>query len=131
MSSGLAVRLPLTVDQTFGAYGLITDFEELAIQNLKMVVLTAPGERMMDPDFGVGLRNYLFELNTSDTYETMRYNITQQVQRYLPFISIHTIDISTPENNPDLYPNTLWVSINFEIPQLKMFSVLQVNVEGN
>jgi phage baseplate assembly protein W len=131
MSSGLAAKLPLTVDNTFGAYNLITDFEELALQNLKMIVLTAPGERMMDPDFGVGVRNYLFSLNITQTYETIRHSILQQVQRYLPFITIHTIDFATPENNPDLFPNTLWVVIHFEIPQLKMFSVLQVNVDNN
>ena len=131
MSSGLAAKLPLTVDNTFGAYNLITDFEELAIQNLKMLVLTSPGERMMDVDFGVGLRNYLFLLNDTSTYEMIRESIFQQVQSYLPYIVITSVNFIIPENNSDLYPNTISVVINFHIPRLKIFSVLQVDVDSN
>jgi len=131
MSSGLAAKLPLTVDNTFGAYNLITDFEELATQNLKMLVLTSPGERMMDVDFGVGLRNYLFLLNDTSTYEMIRESIFQQVQSYLPYIVITSVNFLVPENNSDLYPNTISVVINFHIPRLKIFSVLQVDVDSN
>ena len=131
MSSGLAAKLPLTVDNTFGAYHLITDFEGLATQNLKMLVLTSPGERMMDVDFGVGLRNYLFLLNDTSTYEMIRESIFQQVQSYLPYIVITSVNFLVPENNSDLYPNTISVVINFHIPRLKIFSVLQVDVDDN
>ena len=68
MASGLAPRLPLVFDNVFGPYGLITDFEGLAKQNLKMLILTNQGERMMDTGFGVGLKSYLFEQNTPSTY---------------------------------------------------------------
>ena len=52
MSSGIAAKLPLTVSNVFGTYNLITDFTTLAKQNLKMLVLTTPGEKMMDINFG-------------------------------------------------------------------------------
>ena len=35
MASGLAAKLPLTFDDVYGPYNLITDFETLATQNLK------------------------------------------------------------------------------------------------
>ena len=53
MASGLAPRLPLVFDNVFGPYGLITDYKELVTQNLKMLILTSPGERMMDTQFVV------------------------------------------------------------------------------
>jgi len=56
MPSGLSPKLPLTVSEVFGPYNLNTNFEDLAKQNLKMLILTIPGERIMDPNFGVGLR---------------------------------------------------------------------------
>ena len=68
MASGLAVKLPLTVDKQFGPYGLITDYAELVKQNFKMLILTIPGERIMNPDFGIGLKKYLFEMDTHSTY---------------------------------------------------------------
>ena len=59
MSKGLSPKLPLTKDPQDG-YALNKEYVELVQQNLKMILLTAPGERIMEPEFGVGLRNYLF-----------------------------------------------------------------------
>jgi len=131
MASGLAPKLPLVFDNVFGPYGLITDFSSLAKQNLKMLVLTNPGERIMDTDFGVGLRKYLFEQNTPSTYSEIDSNIRQQVQRYLPYIGIDRIDFTVPENNPDLFPNSLSVSILFTILPLQTNAILNVEVNNN
>ncbi len=131
MASGLAPRLPLVFDNVFGPYGLITDFEGLAKQNLKMLILTAPGERMMHPQFGVGLKKYLFEQNNGSTYSDIESNIRKQAKRYLPFIGIRRIDFTVPENNPDLFPNNLVVSIFFTIIPLQTNTVLNVEVNNN
>jgi|TARA_A100001515_G_scaffold86161_1_gene68448 phage baseplate assembly protein W len=131
MASGIAPRLPLVFDNVFGPYGLITDFETLAKQNLKMLVLTNPGERMMDTQFGVGLRKYLFEQNAGSTYSDIQTRIRNQVQRYLPFIGIKRIDFSVPEGNPDLFPNNLVVSIFFTIIPLQTNAILNVEVNNN
>ena len=56
---GIAPKLPLQLDEVDG-YRLTKTIKETVQQNLKMIVLTSPGERIMNPDFGVGLRNYLF-----------------------------------------------------------------------
>jgi phage baseplate assembly protein W len=131
MASGLAARLPLVVSNTFGAYDLITDFRTLATQNLKMLILTNQGERMMDPQFGVGLRSYLFEQNTASTYADIDTQLRKQVQRYLPYIRIDTVDFSIPENNPDLFPQSLSVSIRFAIIPLQSDAVLNIEVNNN
>ena len=126
MSSGLSVALPLTTSDVFGAYNLNTTFEQLAKQNLKMLLLTNPGERMMDPDFGVGIRKFLFQLNINTTYADITTAIQSQVQSYLPYISINDIQYSIPEDNPDLFPHDLSVIINFTIVPLQTTTVLQI-----
>ena len=126
MSSGLSVALPLTTSTVFGAYNLNTTFEQLATQNLKMLLLTNPGERMMDPEFGVGIRNFLFELNINTTYAAITTAVQIQVQKYLPYISINDIQYSIPENNPDLFPNDLSMTIHFTIVPLQKSTVLQI-----
>ena len=37
----------------------ITDPKEQVKQNFRILLLTAPGERLTDSNFGVGLKNYL------------------------------------------------------------------------
>ena len=130
MASGLAVKLPLTTNDTFGAYNLITDFETLVKQNLKMLYLTDPGERMMNVNFGVGLKKRLFEQNLTSTYSEIEQEIRKQVKRYMPFIRISDIDFIVPENNPDLYPHTIRVKTYFTIVPLQQYSMFEVGVEA-
>ena len=90
MAEGLGVKIPLFVDSIDGAYGLSKDMEELAQQNLKTIILTSPGERVMIPDFGVGVRNYLFEQNTPGTQIALQNAIQQQVAKYAPISQLKT-----------------------------------------
>ena len=57
--ASIGVRLPLTLDSTDG-FGMIKTIRDMIKQNLKMLVLTNPGERVMEPDFGVGISQFLF-----------------------------------------------------------------------
>ena len=91
-----------------------------------MLLLTNPGERMMDPGFGVGILAFLFNSNTPDTYANITTAIQRQVDKYLPYIQIDNIQYTTPENNPDLFPNSLNVIINFTIVPLQQSVVLQI-----
>ena len=60
--AGLTPQLPLARDAING-YTLITDYKTLVRQNFKNLLFTIPGERVMDRDFGIGLKRYLFELD--------------------------------------------------------------------
>jgi phage baseplate assembly protein W len=97
MAEGLSVALPLRIDPIDGAYGLNKTLTQVAAQNLRMVILTSPGERMMFPEFGVGIRRYLFEQNTTSTLGVIRSRIEQQVSTYLPYIRILDLSIDSPE----------------------------------
>ena len=131
MPSGLAVELPLVVDNTFGPYNLITDFESLATQNLKMLVLTNPGERMMDINFGVGLRRYLFQPRVDRTFGEIKTRILEQVGIYLPYIKIESVDFFQVGETPDEFPNDVKVKIFFKIVPLQISSGLEVDVSSN
>ena len=59
---GYSPKLPLVFDKTEdGPYGLNKTILETIKQNLKMLLLTNPGERIMNSDFGVGVRVFLFQ----------------------------------------------------------------------
>ena len=128
--SGLSVALPLTVSEVFGPYDLNTTFEDLAKQNLKMLILTNPGERIMYPKFGAGIRRLLFEPNTIDTEDTIKERILQQASIYLPYITIDRVHFAYRENNPDLFPNELHIRIYFTIVPIKQSTTLQIDINN-
>lgn len=74
MASGLTLKLPVALDDLDGIK-LIKNFPDLVEQNLKNLLLTLPGERIMDPAFGVGLAAYLFEQNDPITYAKIQAKI--------------------------------------------------------
>ena len=83
---GYSPKFPLELDNYVGAYSLNTTLLEVAKQNFMNVLLTSPGERLMDPDFGVGLRRYLFEPNTPTLHSSIATKIQKQVAKYTPYI---------------------------------------------
>ena len=53
--ASFGVALPIRRSSNDG-FEMLTRFKTLIRQNLKMILLTAPGERIMYPEFGVGMR---------------------------------------------------------------------------
>ena len=50
--------------------------------NLRNILLTIPGEKISDPNFGVGLQQYLFELETVD-FSSLKSRIESQIRTYV------------------------------------------------
>jgi phage baseplate assembly protein W len=89
--AGRSPKLPLGRDSQDG-YALNKTLRQVARQNLKMLILTSPGERIMLPEFGVGIRHYLFENATDEAFLTLRSRIMEQARMYLPYITINSVN---------------------------------------
>lgn len=121
----LSLILPLKSDN-FG-YKSFEDSETIdAIkQNLKMLLLTRPGEYVMDPDFGVGVQNYLFYQEGSDIISQLSSRINQQVQKYMPYVGITNLQFNTDE----LVDNKLSLRIDFLVSDSDLIQVFELIVE--
>lgn len=122
MFKGYSVALPFVYNKEDGPFSLNKNMIDVVKQNLKTLILTERGERIMLPNFGVGLRKFLFE-NMSDTVNVqIEQEIVEQVRRYMPFINIRKVSVLEDPNNL----NKLYVSVEFIIPALNASEVLQV-----
>jgi len=120
---GITPLLPLSFSKE-GPYNLIVDLKDVVKQNFKNLVLTEPGERIMDTNFGVGLMAYLFETKTATTEQEIVQRITSQVNRYMSFLNIDDIVFEDDE----MEPNYLGVSIYYSIPSLAIKDALSVSI---
>ena len=121
----LSPKLPLVYNPSQG-YQMNTGFVELVMQNLKMILLTSPGERIMDPEFGVGLKNFLFEQNVQAVHGDISARIKRQAKKYLPSVQIHSVDFFTSENTPGIPENYLNIRVSFHIKPLDLDTRLQL-----
>ena len=94
-----AVGVSLPYDGTAVFNSTYTTQEQMK-SNMLNVLLTEPGERIYKPNFGVGLRNYLFE-NFTDL-DTLKDRINSQVERYVPQVELTNVTINKDPNSHEL-----------------------------
>jgi len=99
------------------------EIKQVIMFHLRNIVLTYPGEKISDPSYGIGIKLYLFESITEGLLNNIADRIENQINRYLPYLNIRRIDVSSPPDS-----NTLLVSIAFEVPDLDIFEVLDLEV---
>ncbi len=73
-----------------------------AKDNLKNLILTRKGERLMQPEFGCDVWKVLFEQMDGNTIETsIESSILDAVSIWLPYLNIDTIVFDYDENDID------------------------------
>lgn len=72
---------------------------EQAKSNLKNLVLTNRGERVMHPEFGCDVWKSIFQNNTKALREEIRERIIEQTLIWLPYINIKNVGIEQPKKN--------------------------------
>tara|TARA_Y100000310_G_C20641274_1_gene794064 strand:+ start:241 stop:627 length:387 start_codon:yes stop_codon:yes gene_type:complete len=122
---GFGPKLPVTRDPVDG-FLLTKSIQEEVHQNLKNLILTSPGERIMIPNFGVGLRQYLFEQNTAAVSSLIRERINSQVKKYMPFVELNKIIVVAEPSNKQ----GLLVSIRYSVPSLSLVNVLSIGASA-
>jgi len=126
---GFSPKLPLTVDYTDG-YTLTKTYKEVIAQNLKHLVLTAPGERIMDPEFGVGIRNYLFRHNIESVHQEILYTIDSQVAKYMPFIEVEPEILALGDSSDSVEDfNGINLRIKYSVKPLNLTDVLEITID--
>lgn len=130
MPQGISPKLPLTIDSQDGKYALNKTLRQAIAQNLKNLVLTAPGERIMNPDFGVGIRNYLFRENATPLYAEIKAKIIRQVDIFMPFLRIVDVGFLSAQDDPiNISDNAIYVKIIYHIAPLGTDDSLDLTVQ--
>ena len=124
--AGISPKLPLTIGGEYGAYETTKTILEMVKQNFKNLLLTIPGERVMDPNFGVGLLKFLFEPDTGEVRSGIVDDVDNQTKIYMPFLEI--IDISFAGEKEGADPGRLNMQIRYKITPLGVVDFLEITV---
>jgi phage baseplate assembly protein W len=111
-SYAYGITLPIKRGNTGYFEQAFTSFEQ-AKANLKNLLLTAKGERVMQPEFGTGLQSLLFEPMDDMFEDKLQDVITQTVSYWLPYINIEQIDVEMTDAMKDKH--TAHMTIQFTV----------------
>ena len=113
----IGVAFPFNAD---GVFNQTFTQKEQVKSNLINVLLTERGERVNLPDFGVGLKNLLFE--TQIDTNVLESRIDAQVQKYIPEITLISAEV---DFSPD--EHILYIKITYEYNPSSEVDAIQLN----
>jgi len=67
-------------------------------QSIWIILDTDPGERVMRPTFGCGLRRYLMTPNTSATRALIKHDVDVALANFEPRISVTGLDVTAGDD---------------------------------
>ena len=128
----IGIDFPFRIGDTGEGWGASTKTTLDAVaNNLRNLVSTEMGERVMQPNLGVALKKFLFEPYSEDVVSGVKAAINESVNYWLPFISITEIKVLMSEIQTGELRNTLDISIKFFLKKdPTTFESVQITIGG-
>jgi phage baseplate assembly protein W len=107
----IGITLPIQIGNT--AFNQSFTTKQQVSSNIKNLLLTKKGERLLQPNFGSGLQELLFDFNDDRLAVKIEEVITESITNWLPYVDIRQIDVSPSNENRDR--NQVEISITFGV----------------
>ena len=104
----IGLSFPLRRDTT-SDFALTKNSLQQAEHNLRNLLLTHPGERLNQPEFGCTLRALCFEQDDNSLPEKIEEEVRRSVSVWLPYINI--IEVNTLTDEADA--NKIFVTLKY------------------
>ena len=114
---GIDLPIRLGTDKQ-GFFASTTSTIEAVKNNIRNLLNTHKGERLMHPNMGLNLRNLLFEPNMQELDMRIQSEITDLISYWLPFVKVNDIIVKMSEAQSGDYRNLMGVSINFSLSKI-------------
>ena len=90
--------------------------------NLINFLLTNPGERILNPLFGAGLRGYIFTQIGSNSFDFIKEDLQAKIVENFPDVLLEDIEVLQSVNS-----NTIQINITYSIPNTGINDTLELN----
>lgn len=111
---GTGWAFPPAFDRDAGTVELVSNVEDIH-QSLNILLATSLGERVMQPDYGCNLHDYLFESLNSSMIGYIKDRVENAILIYEPRIVAERIDV-TDDGSFDLIEGRFTIEVEYSIP---------------
>ena len=106
------IKFPLSEEsESLTYFDLDETYQDGVKSKLLHIILTPKGQRLRHPNFGTNLMKFIFESNTSETWDGIKEEIRKQVNLYLPQVTFDNINII--QNTDD--EHNIYVEIDYSV----------------
>jgi len=118
------MAFPLQIEGEKGPL-MACSYEEHIKQSLRILLLTAQGERVMRPGFGSGLNSYLFEGMNLTITSLIKYEIKTTITYFEPRVEL--LDVQVDSNAKD--PGVLRLQLSYRIKSSGTYDQLVLSIK--
>lgn len=125
---GLNLQFPLRRG-TAGAFAVNETSIDAIKDDLKVLLITNHGERLVLADFGANLRPLLFENMSQDFEVRIQDAIVIAVERWMPFVTVKDVVVKTGQQDLSLSPNEVTIKIFFGVNGSNLEDSLEIRMK--
>jgi phage baseplate assembly protein W len=121
-STGVGISIPFN-----GSIGINTTYttKDAIKSNILNYILTGKRERLMNPSFGSGIKDLLFEPITDDLTDKIENLIIGGIENYFPQVTVKDLNVSLSSQN-----QTVTIYFNYSIVNTNIEDELQININN-
>ncbi len=106
---GKGIGFPVRLDAKGNV--ALTEFEQNIEEAIQIIIGTAPGERIMRPEFGCRIHDFVFYPNNSATASLVSFYVREALQKWEP--RVDSIEVAA---YPDVeMENVMRIDVNYRI----------------
>ena len=112
---GTGWAFPPEFDLKAATVEMVSDYKDIE-QSLNILLSTSLGERVMQPDYGCNLTDYVFESLNSTLIGIIKHHVENAILYYEPRIVAENVDVTTADSF-DLIEGKFTITVEYSIPQ--------------
>ncbi|MCG8364045.1 MAG: GPW/gp25 family protein [Pseudanabaenales cyanobacterium] len=107
---GIGWKFPVKVDSVTGKI-VMSEYEEDIRESIWIILATAKGERIMQPDFGCGIHNFVFATLNMATIGLVESSVREALTRWEPRIDLNQVMVSLAQGTV----GKLEINVNYRV----------------
>lgn len=92
-------------------FGSIETVRDAIVQNARSLLSTNWGERVMHPDFGCNMIEFVFEQQTQNTRQRISDRIVSQFSKWMPFVTIAGVAVAFSGDDSSIPENAIKITV--------------------
>jgi phage baseplate assembly protein W len=112
---GTGWSFPPTFNHETGSVEMSADMQDIQ-ESLQILLSTSLGERVMQPDYGCNLDDYMFDSLNNSLIGIIKHHVENAILFFEPRIIAESVDVTTADSS-DLIEGRFTITVVYSIPE--------------
>jgi phage baseplate assembly protein W len=112
---GTGWSFPPEFNAESGTVEMVSDLEDIK-ESLNILLSTSLGERVLQPDYGCNLNDYMFDSLNNSLIGIIKHHVENAILFFEPRIIAERVDVTTTDSS-DLIEGRFTISVEYSIPE--------------